>query len=211
MTRALDGAVELLDRSLAYARGVLADVAEADLDRRTPCTAWTLRALLAHMEDALDAFTEAASGVVRVDPPPPTRTRVDALREKACALLAAWTRAAATSRNGSVAVGDAGLAGPVLVAAAALEITVHAWDVGRATGRGRSVPDDLARGLLAVAGVVVDPADRGVRFGPVRPVADDATYAGQLLAFLGRDADLHLAGPPAAMSREPDTRGGLAS
>ncbi|GGO74019.1 TIGR03086 family metal-binding protein [Nocardioides deserti] len=215
MTRALDGAVELLDRSLAYARGALADVTEADLDRRTPCIAWTLRALLAHMEDALDAFTEAASGVVRVDPPPPTRTRVDALREKACALLAAWTRAAATSRGGSarssVAVGDAGLAGPVLVAAAALEITVHAWDVGRATGRGRPVPDDLARGLLAVAGVVVDPADRGVRFGPVRPVADDATYAVQLLAFLGRDADLHLAGPPAAMSREPGTRGGLAS
>ncbi|MDN4161027.1 TIGR03086 family metal-binding protein [Nocardioides abyssi] len=211
MTRALDGAVELLDRSLAYARGALADVTDADLDRATPCTAWTLGALLAHMEDALDAFTEAASGVVEVEPAPPARTRVDALREKACALLAAWTRAAGASRAGPVAVGDADLAGPVLVAAAAVEITVHAWDVGRATGRGRPVPDDLARGLLAVAGVVVDPADRGVRFGPVRPAADDAAYDVQLLAFLGRDAGLHLAGPPVAMSREPGTRGGRAS
>ncbi|WKN48424.1 TIGR03086 family metal-binding protein [Nocardioides sp. Arc9.136] len=221
MSRALDGAVELLDRSLAYARGTLADVTEADLDRRTPCTAWTLRALLGHMEDALDAFTEAASGVVEVEPPPPALTRVDALREKACALLAAWTRAArddgrATGDGrGPVAVGDAGLAGPVLVAAAALEITVHAWDVGRATGRGRALPDDLARGLLAVAGVVVDPADRGVRFGPVRAVPDDATYGAQLLAFLGRDPGPagtgHLAGPPPPISGEAGTPDGLAS
>ncbi|MCR6032714.1 TIGR03086 family protein [Nocardioides sp. zg-579] len=214
MTRALDDAVELLDRSLAYARITLADVAPTHLDRSTPCTAWTLRALLAHMEDALDAFTEAAAGVVGVggvDPPPPTSTRVDALREKACALLAAWTRAAAAPAGcghpGPVAVGDAGLGGPLLVAAAALEITVHAWDVGQATGTRGPLPEDLARGLLAVAGVVVDPADRGVRFAPVRPVADDATYAAQLLAFVGRD----LAGPPSALSGEPGARGRVPS
>lgn len=208
MTRPLDGAVELLDRSLAYARGVLADVREADLDRATPCDWWTLRALLAHMEDALDAFTEAASGVVRVDPAPPTTARVDALRVKACALLAAWTRAThEASGRGPVAVGDADLDGPVLVAAAALEVTVHAWDVGRATGRGGPVPEELARGLLAVAEAVVDQADRGVRFAPVRPAPPEASYAEQLLAFLGRE----LAGPPARKGPVPHPRGGLAS
>ena len=112
------------------------------------------------MEDALDAFTEAAAGRVEVDPVPPTTTRVDALREKACALLGAWTAARPTSEQ--VEVGDLGLDAPLLVATAALEITVHGWDVGQATGRRTRIPADLAEGLLA---------DRPARDRPGRPRA----------------------------------------
>ena len=101
-------------------------------DRPTPCAGWTLGHLLAHMEDALDAFTEAAAGRVEVEPVPPTATRVEALREKACALLGAWMAARPASEQ--VEVGDLGLDAPLLVATAALEITVHGWDVGQATG-----------------------------------------------------------------------------
>ena len=66
MTTALTGAIELLDRALGYTRVVLAGVPGADLDRRTPCRDWNLGQLLAHMDDALDAFTEAAGGAVDV-------------------------------------------------------------------------------------------------------------------------------------------------
>ena len=123
---------------------MLADVRPDNLDRPTPCAGWTLGRLLAHMEDALDAFTEAAAGRVEVESVPPTTTRVDALREKACALLGAWTAARPASER--VEVGDLGLDAPLLVATAALEITVHGWDVGQATGRGTRIPDDLAEG-----------------------------------------------------------------
>ena len=85
MTEQLDGAVELLERSLAYTRVLLADVRPHHLPRPTPCAGWTLGRLLAHMEDSLDAFLEAAAGRVAVDSVPPTSTRVEALREKACA------------------------------------------------------------------------------------------------------------------------------
>ena len=56
------------------------------------------------------------------------------------------------------------------MATAALEITVHGWDVGQATGHGTRIPDDLAEGLLAVAQHVIDPVDgaRGSR-APGRP------------------------------------------
>ena len=61
-------------------------------------------------------------------------------------------------------MGDLGLDAPLLVATAALEITLHGWDVGQATGRRTRIPEDLARGLLAVAQAVIDAADRGPRF-----------------------------------------------
>ena len=91
MTTALTGAVELLDRALGYTRVVLAGVPGADLDRRTPCRDWNLGQLLAHMDDALDAFTEAAGGAVDVPARGWSPLRVDRLQEKACALLGAWS------------------------------------------------------------------------------------------------------------------------
>ena len=58
------------------------------------------------------------------------------------------------------------LASDLLVATAALEITVHGWDVGQALGAGPRIPEELAERLLPVARQVVDDADRGVRFSP---------------------------------------------
>ena len=208
MSQALDGAVELLERSLSYTRVMLADVRPDQLERPTPCTGWTLGHLLAHMEDALDAFTEAAAGRVAVEPAPPTDSRVDALREKACALLGAWT--AARPASDEVAVGDLGLDAPLLVATAALEITVHGWDVGQATGRGTRIPDDLARGLLGVAQHVIDVSDRGPRFAGPRPAPPTAPSDQRLLAWTGR-VPPRMTEPLVGNPGEPPTRGGLAS
>ena len=208
MSTALDGAVELLDRSLAYTRVMLADVRPDQLDRLTPCTGWTLGHLLAHMEDALDAFTEAAAGRVEVAAVPETSSRVDTLREKACALLGAWTAARPAPER--VEVGDLGLDAPLLVATAALEITVHGWDVGQATGRRTRIPDDLARGLLAVAQQVIDATDRGPRFASPRPVGSGAASDVRLLSWTGRAA-AHTTEPVLGNSGEPTMRRGIAS
>jgi len=197
----LVGAVELLERALGYTRVVLADVGPGNLEAPTPCAGWTLARLLVHMEDALDAFTEAASGQVHVEPAAPTDDPVDALREKACALLGAWTEA----RPPSVAVGDRRLDAPLLVATAALEITVHGWDVAQATGRCTPIPDDLARGLAPIAARVVQPADRGSRFAPARRPAT-ASQTDALLAFLGR-----MTGPVGWKCSEPPSPKDIAS
>jgi uncharacterized protein (TIGR03086 family) len=203
MSTALEGAVELLERSLAYTRGTLADVRPGLLDRPTPCAGWTLGRLLAHMEDALDAFTEAASGRVQVEPIPQTSTRVDALREKACALLGAWT--AARPATEQVAVGDLGVDTSLLVDTAALEITVHGWDVGQATGSRTPVPHDLARALLPVAHDVIGSLDRGRRFACPCPARPGAAYDEQLLAWTGRGV-AHLTEPPRCNQTEPTSR-----
>ena len=94
-------------------------------------------------------------------------------------------------------VGDLPVAAPLLVATAALEVTVHGWDVAQATGRDTPVPPRLARDLLPVAHLVVSAEDRGVRFAAALPATGTA-YDARLLAFLGRD----LTGPPPTDSRQ---------
>jgi uncharacterized protein (TIGR03086 family) len=186
VTATLDGSVELLDRALAYTRVQLAEIRDDLLLRPTPCGEWDLGALLAHMEDSLDAFTEAAGGVVEVHGAARAAGRVAVIRDKACALLGAWSRPA----PGDVVIrgGDGGrdLDSPLLVATAALEVSVHGWDVGQSTGRRDPIPDELARALLPVAAWAVGQDDRGVRFGPAVEAAPTASDGERLLAYLGR-------------------------
>lgn len=188
----LDVPVELLERALGYTRVALSEVRAGDARRPTPCLRWRLVDLLDHMDDTLDAFLEAAGGTVR-DHPSPHGSRdvtdlTQRLQGKACDLLGLWT----AGGSATISVGTAVLDRRLLLGTAALEITVHGWDVATTLGSDHPVPDALGRALLPVAHVVVDPSERGVRFGPRVAAAADADAGRQLLGFLGRDS----AGPP---------------
>lgn len=185
MTARLDVGVELLDRSLAYTRVALAQVAPTSMARRTPCARWDLGALLAHMDDALDAFLEAAGGSVGTDraAPRPAVPVVDSLREKACTLLGTWSRDGRTGPR-TVDVGGVPVDAALVVGAAALEITVHGWDVATALGLDHPVPEALAVALLPLAR---DVAPLG-RFADPLLVLPDADPGTRLLAAVGRTA-----------------------
>lgn len=197
MTITLPPAVDLLERAVGYTRGTLAEVSPASLGRPTPCRGWDLAALLTHMEDSLDAFIEASLGAVALDTPAAdagardtaafVHPRLDRLRLKACTLLGAWAGLGEDDQAPpTVAVGGLVLPIGLLVQAGALEIAVHGWDVGQATGHPRPMPEGLAARLVTVAGLVVDPADRPGRFGPMLPARPGSSYAEELLRSLGR-------------------------
>ena len=87
----------------------------------------------------------------------------------------------------AIEVGDGrvGLDAPLLVATAALEITVHGWDVGQATGRPHADPRRPGpRPARRRAHVVVGADDRGPRFAP--PSAPAGATPATLLAAAGR-------------------------
>ncbi|NYG59612.1 uncharacterized protein (TIGR03086 family) [Nocardioides daedukensis] len=174
--------VELLERAIGYTRGTLGTVTDDLMSRRTPCADWDLAALLAHMSDGLDAFTEASRGHIDIAPAPPADTTVGELREKACTLLGAWTSPAVISARLGALVLDSGL----LLRVGALEIAVHGWDVGQATGVGTPIPAGLARNLLPVARQVVTDDDRPGRFGAPITITEDVEPALRLLSRLGR-------------------------
>ena len=179
---------ELLEAAVAYTRTTLPAAAVASPGLPTPCEGWTLVDLLLHMDDALEAFHEAAGG--HVSPPVPRHPAspaalVERLRFSACRLLDAWARPVPTS----VTVGELPLPTGVLLDAAALEIAVHGWDVSAATG-GRRMPESLAGRLLPIVDSVVDCGDVGPgrRFGLPVPTAAAAPLDVVLLARLGRRA-----------------------
>jgi uncharacterized protein (TIGR03086 family) len=176
----------LLESAVAYTRTTLPAAAVASPDLPTPCRGWNLVDLLLHMDDALEAFHEAAGG--HVSPPVPRHPAspaalVERLRFSACRLLEAWSRPVPAS----VSVGDLPMPTSLLLDAAALEIAVHGWDVAAATG-GPRLPEALAGHLLAVVDSVVDCGDVGPgrRFALPLPLPSAAPLDVALLARLGR-------------------------
>ena len=180
------GAVELLERAIAYTRASLVQVTEADLDRRTPCHGWALRDLLGHMDDSLEAMGAAARAtslsLVPTEPPSAGADLLDSICLRARGLLSHWH----PERGGGVELGELSLPRELLGAVGALEITVHGWDVAEAIGQPRSIPPGLAMDLWPVARDHVTDADRPFRFGPPVEVSDWATPAARLLAHTGR-------------------------
>jgi uncharacterized protein (TIGR03086 family) len=174
-------ALELLERALGYTRSALSTVG-ADRSGPSPCAGWTLADLLTHMDDGLDAFLEAAGGAVLLEVPRAAGAEPDVLRAKACRLYGRWSAHIAPR----VVVGDRELPAGLLVCAAALEITVHGWDVAQATGAGGRIPENLAEALMPVAHAVVTPGDRPERFAVPLRTGPEASSAEVLLGFLGR-------------------------
>ena len=94
--------LELVERSLAYARGVLVAVPGHPADLATPCADWDLGDLLAHMVDGFTAFVQAAAGVVSPEPPAglPREPALLAghLLDLGCGVLGEWASPAGRAR-----------------------------------------------------------------------------------------------------------------
>ena len=179
---AADPGVELLQRALDYTRGALATVRAEHLCDPTPCDLWRLGDLLAHMEDALDAFAEGAEGAIDLHSaaPAPVEERLETIRTKACGLLGAWASAPAPV----VLVGGQAVPVDTIARLAAVEITVHGWDVHQTTGSAEPVPAALAEELLPTAFTLG--LDQHGEFGPPVAVPSGAGPARRMLALLGR-------------------------
>ena len=180
------GAVELLERAVAYTGASLRLVTEADLRNPTPCAEWDLLALLRHMEDSLDAMAQAAHAprleLVPAAPGEGGRALLDRLCARARALVGLWHPAPL----GEVGLGELSLSRELLGAVGALEITLHGWDVAQAIQQPRPIPPGLAMDLWPVARDAITDLDRPVRFGPVLDVPDWAAPQHRLLAQAGR-------------------------
>lgn len=185
MTPPLIGGPELLERAIGYTLGSLQLITPQSLRCPTPCRAWDLQTLLSHMNDSLAALHEAVDsghvGLVAATGEPAVDL-VASLRDRACHLVGAW----AGSTRQRVTIADRELTDVIVSCAGAVEIAVHGWDVARACGVDRGIPDGLAAELFELAQLFVSEDDRPERFGRVVYVDSRFGAGERLVAFLGR-------------------------
>ncbi|HZC61185.1 MAG TPA: TIGR03086 family metal-binding protein [Streptosporangiaceae bacterium] len=184
--------LELLGWAISYALASTRLATPQRLPGPTPCADWDLGLLLRHVSDSVGVLHEAittgciGSGPAAEDDEPDPDV-VSGLYRRAGRLLAACAPAAPAAPAGHlVTIGDQKLPAKMAVAAGAIEITVHGWDISVACGSRRPVPPDLAALLLPIAPLFIAPGSRAGLFADPVPVPGRACPGDQLVAFLGR-------------------------
>ena len=208
-------AVVLLAAAIRYALGaaVTGEVVPGDLARPTPCADWDLGTLLRHLAESMATLSEAlTTGNVGVNPAQVSGDGavgvsgpgcgsglgcgsgsdsgvrgdlVEVLRDRATELLCA----AFAVDEPLIRVEGILVPRGIIVAAGAVEIAVHGWDVSVACGGLARVPAELAGPLVRELPQLIDVRD-GL-FGPPVAVPALACPGVRLVAYLGRDPSRH--------------------
>jgi uncharacterized protein (TIGR03086 family) len=171
---------------------VVAGVRDDQLTDPTPCAGTSVAAMLDHLVGLTVAFRLGAekspmAGGPSADAdhlPPDWRTRLPAQLD---ALVAAWQQPAAW--EGLTEVAGARMPAAAMGVVALNEVLVHGWDLAAATGQRYEVDPAAAQRCLqfAVELAAGAPEVRNGMYGPVVPVADDASVFDRLLGQTGRD------------------------
>ncbi|WP_328919083.1 TIGR03086 family metal-binding protein [Streptomyces jietaisiensis] len=187
--------VDLGPQTLILAR-LAEGIGDAQLDGPTPCPAYTVSGMLAHLLTLSLAFRDA--GRKRLGPmtdgapdpaaaalPPGWRAELPKALEE---LAAVWREPAAW--GGMTRAGGLDLPGAVAGAVVADELVVHGWDLARATGQ-EYAPDEaalrLAHGLLE--GAAAETGEGRGMFGPVVAVPEGAPLLDRTVGLSGRTPD----------------------
>ena len=185
----MNGSTGLLERAITYAARSALDVTPALLPRPTPCRGWNLDMLLRHASESLAALHDGTvTRHIALIPSAPDRAAAadpaQAFRDRADRLLAA--QATVGGRCRALDIGDLQLPAVAMECAGAIEIAVHGWDISRACGQHRPIPDALAASLLAIAPLLIPETARHPLFGPPVTPAAHASPTDRLVAYLGR-------------------------
>ncbi|WP_280379848.1 TIGR03086 family metal-binding protein [Nocardia wallacei] len=186
---------ELNRRAVDYSVDVVSAVKPADLDRPTPCSAWSLSDLLSHMTVQHRGFAAAARGhgadeaVWQAGPPP-----ADPVAEYAAAaadVIAAYAEPGVLERPFALPEFGPGVEVPggQAIGFHFIDYVVHGWDVARTLALPYRLDDELAEPALQIALAVPDTEQReqpGSPFARALPVPDSATALDRILRSLGR-------------------------
>ena len=182
-------------RAVQLSVEVVGQVGPDDLSRPTPCWAWTLGDLLAHMTAQHHGFAAAAEGrgedlaawAVRPSGP----DAVARYRAAAEEVMAAFARLSTLDERFALpeVSTEFTFSARRAIGFHFIDYVVHAWDVARALGRPYGLPDDFAPTALTIAAAVPDGENRlrpNASFAPGRPSPDDQEPLDRILALLGR-------------------------
>ncbi|MEV4580385.1 TIGR03086 family metal-binding protein [Nonomuraea jabiensis] len=185
----------LLARALDQLGTLLSRVGQEQAALATPCRSWNVRQLVSHVVDEVDRFAAStATGERGHGAGDPIGQDVsgwpDAYQAAAGRLLATWHTPGAYER-------EQHLPGGTVPASWSLrqqltELTVHAWDLAKATGQSTDLDPELGAAALGFGLANLPPEIRGEesaghQIGAEVTVPDDGPLYDRLAAFCGRN------------------------
>jgi uncharacterized protein (TIGR03086 family) len=159
----------------------------------TPDAQWTVADLVGHLIDEHRWAAPLLAGL-DMDAALAVVARLGPAGGDGAALVRAWDRAAATSAGAFRA--DGALTGHVTITRGSvpaveyleemvLDLIVHAWDLGVATGYQEPLPAGAVAAIYPLAQAIVDRTPAGM-FDPPADVGADAPVIDRLVALTGR-------------------------
>jgi len=171
---------------------LVTSLADEQLDLPTPCPEARLGDLIDHLGVFAVRFLAAArkeSEGRTSPPPPPSRANLepdwrDRISRDLLALADSWRDPQAW--EGSTYAGGVEMPAEVVGLVALDELVVHGWDIAVAAGHRYEPAAQEIEAAMAFVTSFNAPRD-GTLFGPIVPVADNATRLDRLLGLTGRD------------------------
>ncbi|NUR70621.1 MAG: TIGR03086 family protein [Hamadaea sp.] len=182
----------LLDDAHRALRTAIAGVGPDGWDLPTPCDQWTVTQVLQHA--AGDQLGYAGTLGVGTGPAYNPFAPSGQLDEDP-ATFTEQALAASAAAFAAVETGTQDVPKPLplppmsaeeVVAAAALDAAVHAWDIAVATGQASPLTPELSQALLPIAHATADPL-RGFAYADALAGLENDDATAQLLRHLGRD------------------------
>jgi uncharacterized protein (TIGR03086 family) len=159
----------------------------------TPDALWTVADLVGHLVDEHRWATPLLAGL-DMDAARAVVAGLGPARGDGVALVRAWDRAAAASAEafradraltGSVAITRGRVPAVEYLEEMVLDLIVHAWDLGAATGYAEPLPAEAVAAIYPLARAVVDRTPAGMFDAPVE-VSADVPVIDRLVALTGR-------------------------
>lgn len=179
---------ELLATATPRTVAVVGGISDDQLDLGTPCADFSVRGLLNHLFEVVVNFqTLARKGAIEWSGKPDFLT--DGWRERFAVetdrLVEAWSDPAALD---GVSVGM-GMPQETIGYMVLLDLTVHAWDLARATGQPFEADPAALPELHELLGQLAPQGRQMGHFGELVTVPADAPELDRLLGLAGRDPD----------------------
>jgi uncharacterized protein (TIGR03086 family) len=161
---------------------VLANVSPEQFGAPTPCSEWTIQALIEHVIGG-NEFVGAGSNE---QPPARPDDIVAAHLAAAGAAQEAFAQPGGLAATYTPPIGQ--IPGQVFIGMRTTDVLTHAWDLATATYQATDLDPELALEQLAVAREIMGPELRGPGklFADEQPCSCERAAADQLAAFLGR-------------------------
>ncbi|MFD3525201.1 TIGR03086 family metal-binding protein [Streptomyces sp. NPDC058653] len=176
----------LLETAAADALPVLRGVRDDQLTAPTPCADYDVQGLLDHLFQVVVNFQALADKRDSDFTAAPERLAADR-NERFAVEIAELVRVWGAPGAEEGVTGAMNMPARTVGAMALGDLTVHAWDLARATGQPYEPDPALVRMLAAEFGALAPTARAMGVFGEPVPVGEDATPFDALLAETGRD------------------------